>query len=140
MTPLLLAVPLLLAAPVPKELKAAKADAEAILGTWEIVACVRNGRPDAGTVGLKYRFAAGGTCTILHKGGNRTSELKCLLDPTAAPKRFLWDATWGTWNGVYELKGDDLKMVFPDQAKAPPPAEVGPGPAVNYSVLKRVKE
>ena len=62
------------------------------------------------------------------------------LAPTAAPKRFLWDATWGTWNGVYELKGDDLKMVFPGQAKAPHPAEVAPAAEVNYNVLKRVKE
>ena len=37
MTPLLLALPLLLAAPVPKDFKPVKTDEKALIGTWEYV-------------------------------------------------------------------------------------------------------
>ena len=66
--------------------------------------------------------------------------MKCILDPTGKPKRFLWDCPWGQWNGVYQLTGDDLIMAFAEKQKAPAPDAVAPAGNVNYSVLKRIKE
>jgi uncharacterized protein (TIGR03067 family) len=138
MTPLLLAVPFVFAAPVPKELRAVKSDAEVMLGTWEVVASNHHNKANAGSTGIKYIFRADGTCLIIHQNGSEHGPVKVGLDPKASPKTYSWVTPWGTWKGAYELTGDTMKMAARGE-KAGPPGAVAPGENVEYSELRRVK-
>lgn len=140
MTPFLLAVPLVLAAPVPKEFRKATGDAEALVGTWEYVESSIGGAPAAARNDkTRFRFEAGGKCVLQFESGER-KEVQCPLDPSGTPKRFQWIAPWGTFNGSYELTGDVFRMAMSNTPAGAAPAAVAPGPDVVYSVLHRVKE
>lgn len=139
MTPLLLVVPLVFAAPVPKDFKPVKTDGEAILGTWEIVDSIHHNKPNQGGVGIHYEFQKDGVCVIVHQDKSR-HPVKYSLDPKGTPKTYLWVCPWGTWRGVYELDGDKLKIAAVGQSDALLPPAAQPGQTVEYSELRRVKQ
>ncbi len=107
------------AAPVPKALKP-KADAELIVGTWMPA--------NSGT--CWYQFNADGTLKTWH-GPNKRSPLDWTytLDTTVTPKRVLLTgkADQKSFECVYELDGDGLKIAFVLGAKDPKKVEAGPG-------------
>ena len=139
MTPLLLAVPLVFAAPIPKEFKAVKTDAELFVGVWEIVVSNHHDKDNAGSIGIRYEFQADGTCVIVHQDKSR-HPVKYSLDPKGKPKTYLWVCPWGTWKGVYELDGDTMKIAAVSHNGGDLPPAAQPGPNVEYSEMKRVKE
>jgi uncharacterized protein (TIGR03067 family) len=139
MTPLLLAAPLLFAAPVPKDFKPSKTDAERIIGLWEIVVSNHREKPNPGSVGIQYEFQKNGVCVIVHQDKSR-HPVKYFLDSKGKPKTYRWVCPWGTWNGVYELDGDALKLAAVGEKAGDPPPAAQPGRNVEYSVLRRIKE
>lgn len=139
MTQFLLTIPLLAAAPIPKDFRPAPTDGEAIVGVWEIVVSVHHNRPNANSVGIRYEFQKDGTCVIVHQDKSR-HPVKYSLDPKGSPKTYMWVCPWGTWKGVYELTGDRLKIAAVGEKNGNLPPAAQPGDNVEYGELKRVKE
>ena len=137
MTSLLLA--LALAAPVPKDFKPAKTDGEMIVGRWEIVASNHHNKHNPGSLGIQYEFQKDGVCVIIHQDKSRHA-VKYSLDPKGKPKTYRWVCPWGTWNGVYELDGDALKLAAVGEKSGESPPAAQPGQNVEYSELRRIKE
>jgi uncharacterized protein (TIGR03067 family) len=102
------------AAQVPKSLKKAT-DAELIVGTW---------KPTGGD--FWYQFNSDGSMKTWH-GPNRVSPTNWTytLDPTSSPKRAKLTSDDGRNGGrsydcIYELDGDSLKIAFVLNPKTPP--------------------
>ena len=134
MTPLLLAVPFLLAAPIPKEFRKPTTDLAALQGEWECLERRNYGQPPTKS-GVHY-VVTGNTLQILGNAGDRPREVKLTLDEKA--KTFTWEASWGTWHGRYKLDGDTLTRASVKKDK-PLPDDLAPGKTVEYSVYKRAK-
>ena len=128
---LLLAVPAL-AAPVPKELKN-RPDAERYVGTWETVVSESNGQPHS-----KARWTFDDKLKMVSnplpgkEGG--TSEWVIKIDPMKSPKTI----DIGSYPGIYEIDGDDIKIAY--TLGGPRPTEVKSGNGIYYTVLRRVPE
>ena len=114
---LALLVSLAVAAPVPKVVK--KGDAEQIVGTWK-----------PANTSCWYQFNADGTLKTWHDP-NRHSPLDWTytLDPTTSPKQVRLTTADGktSYNCIYDLEGDSLKLVFVLGVKDPKKVEAGPG-------------
>lgn len=136
MTPLLFALPLMLAAPVPKDFKKAS-DADRIVGRWEIVVSNHHDRPNASGIGIVYEFQKDGVCVIVHQDKSR-HPVTYSLDPAGTPKTYRWICPWGRWKGVYELNGDALKIAAVGETHTLPPSP-RPGSGIEYSELRRLK-
>jgi len=114
----LLAIALLVglapAAPVPKALKK-QDDKDAILGTWS---------PAPGRTEW-FEFKADGTLKAWNTGGSAATGVpyKWSIDPTATPKRMTWYSpgeTKPSWECVYELDGDTLKICYVNAGRKVP--------------------
>lgn len=128
---LLLAVPAL-AAPVPKELRAPKTDLEALQGEWVVVESSTYGKPTPQSHGIRYTVTGNAVRVTRTDGGGDGT---ITLDEKA--KTYSWKMPWGTWAGRYRLDGDRLVMSAVGGDK--PPADLQPGPAVEYDILSRPK-
>ena len=130
------AVPLLLlAADAQKE----KADRELLQGTWQITAFEEEGQKvDENDQKLKER-------PVFEDDKIRTSDrvLEFKLDPKQNPKHidFTLDGEdQGKQKGIYELKGDDLKIcIGPPDGDRPTKLETAAGSKSMLFTLKRVK-
>ena len=129
---LLVTTPLALAAPVPKELK--KTDAQAILGTWDMVSHSHNGGP-AGPQTVKWRLEPEGKAFIMNPSD---TAIAFKLHPELTPKGFDWQWPNSMHLGLYELDGDTLKVVITAGNSTERPTELKPGPNVIYCEFKRV--
>lgn len=134
MTTLLLAVPLLIAAPIPKELKAEKTDLAALQGEWECAERSNFGKPVARS---DIRYVVEGD-KLKIRGGKGAEDRVVTLTLDEKAKTYTWEASWGTWIGRYKLDGDTFTRVSVKKDK-PLPDEIAPGPLVEYSVFTRVK-
>lgn len=94
---------------------AAKKEQKALQGTWKVVAAEQDGEP--------LDRIVGGTMTVkdnnFHIKTAGGSELKgdLILDPAKSPKHVNLAHQDGplkdkTWQGIYELKGDVLKICY----------------------------
>ena len=128
---LLLAAPLALAAPVPKELK--RNDERNILGTWDMVVHSHNGG-QAGAQSVKWRLEPDGKAFIMNPGD---TAIGYKLHPEMSPKGFDWQWPTSLHLGRYELDGDTLKVVITSGAATVRPGELKPGPDVIYCEFKR---
>jgi uncharacterized protein (TIGR03067 family) len=127
MTSLLLAVPLVLAAPIPKDFQRPTLE-----GTWVFVSATSSGRPDALYDGAKWVLEKDGKATR-HVGGDAGSAAGYKADPKA--KTFDWTVSGTTWTGIYELKGDTLKVALGLESR---PTEFA-GPSVYVFTMKKAK-
>jgi uncharacterized protein (TIGR03067 family) len=102
----------------------AKKEQELLKGTWSVVAAEKGGEkaPAEAIKDMKLHFAEG-KITIKHPGGERESTFK--LDPAKKPK--VIDIMPGdgpnkgkTLPGIYELKGDDLRIALGETDAARP--------------------
>ena len=108
MIPLLALLPLAVAAPVPKSLKAS--DQAVIVGEWELVKATYSGQPYESAHGTKWTLTAEGTA-VRDRPNQGRGTAKFKLDPTADPKAFDWDTDEGNlFVGVYELDGDTFRV------------------------------
>ena len=128
---LLAALPAL-AAPVPKEVQK-QTDAERFVGTWETVTSESGGNPYSKA---RWTFAVDLKMTSNPLPGEvgGTSEWVIKIDPKAMPKTI----DIGSYPGVYEFDGPDIKVAYTVGGARPTEAKSSGG--VYYSVLRRVPE
>jgi uncharacterized protein (TIGR03067 family) len=126
MTALLLAIPLVAAAPVPKELKKEK---PALDGAWKLTGITFNGQQLGGNQTAVWTFE-GNTLTINNNNGGVVSTRPIRVDPQATPMEFEFDAR-GNQLGIYEIKDDVLTICLGQQAGVRP-KEVSEQNAIVY--------
>lgn len=131
MTPLLLVVPLVLAAPVPKDFKPANAPLD---GTWAFVSASYGGNPDSQYDGAKWVLGKDGG-GMRHVGIGPGVAIEFKADPKA--KTFDWMHSGSTWAGIYEIKGDTLRVALGSGDIRP--TEFG-GPSVFVFTMKKRKK
>ena len=131
MNAMLLAVPLVFAAPIPKDFKPAN---ESIEGTWEFVSATNGGNPDTSYDGAKWVLGKDGKGTRILRGDAGT-EVEYKFDPTTKPMAFDWSVTGTTWPGIYAIKGDTLTVALGSDVR---PTEFA-GRSVYVFTMKKVK-
>ena len=134
---LLLAVPLASAAPVPKELK--RNDAQAILGTWEMVRSSLYAKdPAPPTATILWRFDADGSGVVNNSEKYEIGYKLLPADSPNAPKNF--DFRWvdSHFKGLYRLDGDTLKIAVDSDGGKVRAGELGPGKNLYYWEFKRL--
>ena len=129
---LLLASPLALAAPVPKELR--RSNAQAILGTWQLVVHSDRGQPPT-PQSVKWRLEPDGKAFIMNPGDIAISYK---LHPHDSPKGFDWQWPTSMHLGLYAIEGDTLKVVITSVDSKIRPTELQAGPGVIYCEFARV--
>jgi uncharacterized protein (TIGR03067 family) len=106
---LLSALPLV-AAPVPKEVRAG--DDQRIVGVWTLTKAKYGEGDFDSAVGTKWTLGADGKA-IRDRPNEGVGKAKFLIDPTVAVKTFEWITDEGnTFVGVYELDGDRFNVVL----------------------------
>ena len=120
------------AAPVPKELK--RTDEHAILGTWDMVQHSSGGAAPT-PQSVKWRLEPNGKAFIMNPGDTPIA-YKLHLD--TSPRGFDWNWPTSSHPGLYELKGDTLKVVIKSGNTTERPTELKPGPDVIYCEFQRV--
>jgi RNA polymerase sigma-70 factor (ECF subfamily) len=138
-----LAVALLLAAD-----DAAKNDQDKLQGTWETTAMEVNGQ-DFAANGVKLKFTFKGNMIIM-TGENAEeitrdySEFRYKLDPSKTPKAIDMTVTKGdrkdsVIDGIYEMKGDTLRICTKIDGTGRPAKFTGEGEGTVLMTLKRAK-
>ncbi len=111
-----------------------------IEGTWKVVSMVIDNKERKPADDLRIIFKRG---TMIQKQGEQTSlAMRYKLDPTQKPPAidlgFPGKAAGNKALGIYELKGDELKLCIP-QDEQDRPTEFGPKRFLMYYTLKRDK-
>ena len=137
---MMIAVPSVSAAPVPKELK--KTDADRIVGLWTQTGSCNGGGNVNPPDGTSWKFEARGKASIIQKGGGvPRGDIKYAVDPAADPKAFDWIAPWGEWYGVYTLDGDSLTIyISSGKGKAGRNLKATTGPGIEMYSFTRAPE
>ncbi len=140
MTPLLLAIPLLLAAPVPKDFKPALA----LDGQWKVTEFERNGKPASH---FQELWRIDGDCqTITHAAAPNLQprRQKLRIDLKAKPMEFdyTFEVNRRTYSvsGVIAGQGDDFVVCFPLFADRQRPDNLVGGEGTLRYTLTRVKD
>lgn len=133
MTPLLLVVPLVFAAPIPKEL--AKPAHATLDGTWEFVSATYGGNPDASYEGAKWVLEKDGKATRILKGDSNTPATY-KIDTKTKPAAFDWSISESTFPGIIEIKGDTLTVALALSGERP---TAFAGPSLYVFTMKKVK-
>lgn len=131
MNALLLAVPMALAAPVPKDFKPANTSLD---GTWAFVSATLGGNPDTSYDGAKWVLDKNGK-GMRHVGIGPGIPIEYKADPKA--KTFDWTVSGTTWVGIYEIKGDTMRVALGSGEARP--TEFG-GPSVYVFTMKKRKD
>jgi uncharacterized protein (TIGR03067 family) len=119
------------AAPVPKSVKAKRPDAEVFVGTWEL--------QEGNNGGQKWAWTFDEDLTMWSQvvGANgRGSKWVMKIDPDKSPKEIDFDGGGTKWQGIYEIDGDEIRMVYNN----PRPANFDNKARNNYTVLRRVEK
>jgi uncharacterized protein (TIGR03067 family) len=119
--------------------KPSEKDLKLLNGTWKVVSMVHNGKdiPNAEDHGITFD---GENVTIKEPNGG--SKGKCTrLDPTKDPKEIDLTPDGGgkKLQGIYELKGDELKLCLTRSDERPSRFESKEGSNSRLVVLKREK-
>jgi uncharacterized protein (TIGR03067 family) len=133
------------AVPLPAEEDAGKKDLKAMAGTWKPTKAVRRGQP-APAEALEQLTLVIKDNTITVKEGPREEEATFTIDASKKPRQF--DLTpkkegrdRGKVLGIYEIKGDTLKMAWIKGGKERPKEFTSPeGSQVFLIELKRTKK
>jgi uncharacterized protein (TIGR03067 family) len=113
---------------------------DAIQGTWKVVSMSANNKEQKPADDFRVVFTRN---MMFYKQGERsTPVMRFKLDPTKKPAAvdfaFLGRAGGSTALGIYELKGDELKVMVP-MDEQDRPTEFGPKAFVTYYTLQRDK-
>jgi uncharacterized protein (TIGR03067 family) len=128
MTALLLTIPLLVAAPVPKDFKKPVPKLD---GAWRLNGLELNGRQLGGNQNAVWRFD-GDQLTIENPNAlGATAPRPITTDAKASPKHFQFGNA-GNQLGVYEIKGDALVICLSQQQGVRPPDAAGGQNVIRY--------
>lgn len=115
MTSLLLVVPLIAAAPIPKELK--PKDRPALDGAWKVTALQFNGQQIGGNQNSVWKFD--GDTLAIENGGRTNPPRPIKTDPKASPAEFQFGSNTSQL-GIYEVKDDTLTIALGQQPNVRP--------------------
>ena len=101
-----------------------KSDAEKIQGKWIVVEAYHKDKKDGGQVGKFVTFSGKKMTLRLQRGEGRAFETVFELRPDKKPRELdmIFKVSGGekTFEAIYELSGDTLKICFPDPGKGRP--------------------
>lgn len=126
------------------EANAKKTDQELIQGTWEVVGRVKNGQSeDVKEKPVTLTFANDSMTEF--KAGEKKAVGGFTLDPATAPKRITMtgkegDHAGATFEGIYDLSGDKLKIAYGVRDPKTPPKDFSGGEGSGLLVLERKKD
>jgi uncharacterized protein (TIGR03067 family) len=120
------------AAPVPKQLKAKRPDAEVFVGAWETVLTEHHGQPAPKAV-WTFDAELKMQSRPLNPKETWSSEWVIRIDPTTTPKQI--DIGKG-YQGIYEFDGDDIRIAYTGGER---PTNFDGKGKMYYTVLRRVK-
>lgn len=126
--------------------EAKQKDAEALQGTWQLTAGEANGQALTDKDLKDGKLVLKGDRYTVTLAGKKTAAGTQKLDPKKEPKTIdIVDASGPdkgkTSLGIYELKGDEFRIVFASPGKARPTKfATGPDSGQWLHVWKRVKE
>ena len=126
---LLLLVTTSVAAPVPKQLKAKRPDAELFVGQWDVLRTEQNGQPQANHAKV-WTIDADLKMKSLH-GAEQVLKWTLKIDPDKTPK----EIDVSHYKGIYEFDGDDIRVAF--SVVGDRPTSFDPKVMVHYIVLRR---
>lgn len=115
------------AAPVPKALKAKRPDPEVFVGTWEVESHGERGR---------HTWTFDEDLTMWSKGVGANgpgSKWVMKIDPDKSPKEIDFGTTY---RGIYEIDGDEIRIVYSGQR----PANFDNKERNSYTVLRRAEK
>jgi len=134
---LLLVLPQVFAAPVPKELK--QTDELRIRGTWEVVRYSCYGQDQVLTKPAQWQLDADGKGTLINANGPSPLEYKLLsADSPDAAKAIDYRWMEFKFKGLYKLDGDQLTIAVNNDGGKIRAAELAPGKDVWYWEFRRV--
>ena len=140
MTPALLALAVLVAAPAAKD--PPKTDPPSLVGEWAIDSSVEGGKPDQLPPGMTWTFTADGK-SALKVGGLAVPSIEgtYTADPKKAPAELDVAAGPGeAMRGIYKVEKDTLTFCFVEGTDARPTTFASPaGSKVVLLTLTRVK-
>lgn len=128
---LLLLVASAIAAPVPKALKKQLPDPERFVGTWDVLTTEQNGQPLANHAKV-WTIDPDLKMKSVH-AGERVLNWTLKIDPDKRPK----EIDIGSYKGVYEFDGDELRVAYTTGGGRP--TTFDPQPDVVIEVLRRAK-
>ena len=127
----------------PKKGDAVKEELKRLEGTWRVVAVELGGKEtDREEIGPNNLLVFSGTkCSVVTGTKKRTIESTLTIDPTKNPKWIDQSRTSDnvTLHGIYELKGDILKVFLVSDGKRPTEFKTKEGTQQVIHTLERVK-
>jgi len=126
----------------PKKGDAVKEELKRLEGTWRAVAVEVGGKETDDEIGPNNLLVFSGTKLSSVIGVNkRTIECTYTIDPTKNPKWIDQTRTSDkvAWHGIYELKGDMLKVFLGPSGKRPTEFKTKEGTQQVIHTLERVK-
>ena len=131
MTALLLTIPLLAAAPIPKDFKK---ETPKLDGAWQCTGIEFQGRQLGGNQNSVWKFD-GESLTIEYANGRGAVPQPIKTDPKASPKEFQF-ANNGNQLGVYEIKDDILTICLSQQQGVRPADAAGGQNVIKYNFTR----
>ena len=119
------------AAPVPKEVKKKRPDAEVFVGVWEIVTSEQDGQPKA-----KATWTFEEDLTMWSKPPGATdkgTKWAIKIDPEKTPR----EINISSYAGIYEFDGDDIRVLFAYSSTRP--TSFDEKQKAHYVLLRRMK-
>jgi uncharacterized protein (TIGR03067 family) len=100
-------------------------------GTWVVLSADMHGKPGPSMSGVRLRFA--GQELTLERKGEKFDPIVFRIDPTTSPKHIDFEERQPPTEGIYELKGDCLRLCYAIER----PGDFKPGEGAILLVLKR---
>jgi uncharacterized protein (TIGR03067 family) len=129
---LLVAAAVAVAAPVPKQLKKQRPDAEVFVGTWELVVAEQHGQPAPKAV-WTFDSELKMTSRPLDPKETWSSDWVTRIDPEKSPKEI---DIGKEYKGIYEIDGDEIRIAYTGGTR---PSSFDSKAKMFYTVLRRTK-
>lgn len=142
MTPVMIALTLVVAAPAPKE--APKKDAPSLVGQWTPIHSLKGGKPDTPEPGSSITFTADGKVQLKEGMRERKEEATYTLDSKKEPAEIdivpPEKAKESSIVGIYKFEKDTLVLCITMGADRPKKFESPEGSHVILITLQRAKK
>ena len=121
---LVLAIPLIVRAQDTSKGDEAK-DLKALEGQWKVISLSIGGTPafESSLRGIGFEFK--GEIMVAFEGGKAGRKYTIKIDPSKSPKQIdITNLAGKTAKGIFELKGNTLKICYDEETKTRPPGFV----------------